>query len=100
MSVGVSPNHSPRAHHLHQQQRGDGYFPAPAEETNSRRNSLVYDPIRSSANNTADTTPLIKRIIQQDTNFQRRHSIANLETRSSSFSSNPIHGNTVISIYK
>lgn len=81
MSVGVSPNSSPRGHPQYQhEQRGSEYFPSQVEE---RR---VYDPIRSS-----NQTPLIRRIMHQDPLLsQRRHSIANMDlnTRSSNGNNN------------
>ncbi|KAI7888898.1 uncharacterized protein EV154DRAFT_516287 [Mucor mucedo] len=84
MSVGVSPNSSPRGHPQYQhEQRGSEYFPPQVEE---RR---VFDPIRSS-----NQTPLIRRIMHQDPLLaQRRHSIANMDlnTRSSTNESHIYH---------
>ncbi|KAI9344714.1 hypothetical protein BD770DRAFT_447062 [Pilaira anomala] len=79
MSVGVSPNSSPRGHPQYQYEQRAEYFP-PVEETNKR-----FDPIRSSVNN----TPLLRRIMHHDpSSSQRRHSIANMDLNSRS---SPLH---------
>lgn len=83
MSVGVSPNSSPRGHPQYQHEQRAEYFP-PVEETNKR-----FDPIRSSVNN----TPLLRRIMHHDpSSSQRRHSIANMDLNSRS---SPLHGNYI-----
>lgn len=69
MSVGVSPNSSPRVQPQYQQEQRAEYFSQGEEE---RRR---FDPIRSSVNN----TPLLRRIMHHDPSSQRRHSIANMD---------------------
>lgn len=91
--AGASPTHSPPLPRGLVNQRGNNdYFSPPFHHTeeaqqqvSSRRNSLVYDPIRNSTAIAADNTPLIKRIMQHDSfTQQRRHSIANFERSFSS----------------
>lgn len=84
MSVGVSSNTSPGAHPQYQQnqyQQGDGYFPSPAEDDSKRG----FDPIRSSLEN-KNNMPLLRRIMHQDPSLsQRRHSIANMNSLSTTY---------------
>lgn len=93
MSVGVSSNTSPGGHPQYQHQhRGDEYFSSSAEDE-SRRG---YDTIRSSQAS-GNNLPLLRRIIHQDPLSQRRHSIANMNSLSTTI--NDKHSKKINSFY-